>query len=205
MKANSSLNGDVETKGLAFKDSFESESKFFVFVGVISFLYVLGAIIAYGWYRKFQEMSLHFKEYFTKVDFITTAALTFFWFLAVTLWSAGFAAMRADIGLPTEMPLLLNQIATDAGSTYTATCVAPVYDCIMGDTWSKLYASVIFGYVCVFLFGANCWYCFKDTEWHAEPELLMGKLQIRTDGGEAGGAGPYNGDDNPATIQPGAI
>ena len=68
---------------------------------------------------------------------------------------------------------------------------------------------MVFGYLCILLFAVNCWYCFKDTEWHAEPDKLGNILRIRTDepaAGPAAGMQDVNlevGDS--ATIQPGAI
>ena len=153
-------------------------------------------------------MSDTFAAYFTKADLIITVGLTFFWFLSITLWSAGFSALRSDLGLPHEFPSLVNQIIQDSGADAALLCPAPQFACVSTDSWSKLYGSIIFGYLCVLLFGVNCWYCFKDTEWHAEPEKLGGILRIRTDPGNAGlddvnlEAAPHG---DTATIQPGAI
>jgi len=199
---------------IMFTDGFGAESKFYVFVGVISFLYVLIAIVCYGWFKKISKMSDLFAQYFTKVDFLGTVLLTFLWFLSVTLWSAGFAALRADTFRSNgRFYTLIAAIVHDPSAQATAAiCPTDKIPCVEGDSWSKLYGSIIFGYLCVFLFGVDCWYTFKDTEWHAEPEKLGGILQIRTEPGP----GPRSTglDDvnleaatthDTATIQPGAI
>ena len=194
---------------LVFKDGFESEAQFYVFVGVISFLYVIAAIVSYAWYKKFESTSEYFATYFTKVDFVITAALTFLWFLSVTLWSAGFSALRRDLDPPYEFGQLISEILIDSGATKL--CSAPHFTCMTTDSWSKVYGSVVFGYLCILLFGVNCWYCFKDTEWHAEPEKLAGILHIRTDQPQSPAPGNSGLADvnlevgDTATIQPGAI
>jgi hypothetical protein len=195
-----------------FKDGFESEAQFYVFVGVISFLYTVAAIICYAFYKKFEKMSDHFAAHFTKIDFGATVVLTFLWFLSATLWSAGFSALRSDIDPPSDFVSLISTIrSTVGGEDGASICNTDGhYNCLTTDSWSKLYGSVVFGYLCIFLFGVNCWYCFKDTEWHAEPEKLVGGvLQIRTDNT---GPGPADMQDvnlevtaDTATIQPGAI
>jgi len=192
---------------LIFKDGFQSEAQFYVFVGVISFLYTLGAIISYAFYKKFEKMSEHFAAHFTKVDFAVTVVLTFLWFLSVTLWSAGFSALRNDLDPPSDFVELIMKIRAEVPDD--GIC-SEHYSCLTTDSWSKLYGSVVFGYLCIFLYGVNCWYCFKDTEWHAEPDKLIGGvLQIRTD---SAGPGPADMQDvnlevgaDTATIQPGAI
>ena len=189
---------------MMFKDGFQSESQFYVFVGVMSFLYTLAVIICYAFYKKFEKMSDYFAIYFTKVDFISTVVLTFFWFLSTTLWSAGFSALRNDLNPPSDYISLIARIRIELGDPK----VCENFACLTTDSWSKLYGSVVFGYLCIFLYGVNCWYCFKDTEWHAEPEKLVGGvLQIRTDSaGPAADMQDVNlevGDT--ATIQPGAI
>ena len=196
-----------ELKDRMFKDGFQSEAQFYVFVGVISFLYTLAAIVSYAFYKKFEKMSESFATHFTKIDLGGTVILTFLWFLSATLWSAGFSALRNDLDQPTDMISLVTKIRTDTGN---ADICSDHYSCLTSDSWSKLYGSIVFGYLCIFLYGVNCWYCFKDTEWHAEPEKLVGGvLQIRT---ESAGPGPTDMQDvnlevggDTATIQPGAI
>ena len=194
---------------LVFKDGFESEAQFYVFVGVISFLYILVAIVSYAWYKKFENMSEYFAAYFTKADCVITAALTFLWFLSVTLWSAGFSALRRDLDPPYDFGQIISAIVSDSGASTLTLCPAPHFACMSSDSWSKLYGSVVFGYLCILLFGVNCWYCFKDTEWHAEPDKLAGILHIRTDNAPiipatSGLATNLEVGDS-ATIQPGAI
>ncbi|XP_063683218.1 synaptophysin-like protein 2 [Bolinopsis microptera] len=199
---------DHAYKDMMFKDGFQSESQFYVFVGVMSFLYTLAAIISYAFYKKFEKMSDHFAIYFTKVDLISTVVLTFFWFLSTTLWSAGFSALRNDLNPPSDYVSLIARIRIEVGDDK----VCENFSCLTTDSWSKLYGSVVFGYLCIFLYGVNCWYCFKDTEWHAEPEKLVGGvLQIRTDSAGPGPAADMQdvnlevGGTDSATIQPGAI
>ena len=200
---------DNQFSDMMFKDGFQSEAQFYVFVGVISFLYTLAAIISYAFYKKFEKMSEHFAAHFTKVDFGATIVLTFLWFLSVTLWSSGFSALRNDLDPPTNFVSLIANIRSAVGDDKVC---GNHYSCVTTDSWSKLYGSVVFGYLCIFLYGVNCWYCFKDTEWHAEPDKLVGGvLQIRTD---SAGPGPADMQDvnlevgapsDTATIQPGAI
>lgn len=192
------------TTDIMFQDSFRSECQFFVFVGVMAMFYVLIAAVCYGWFKKISGMSELFPRYFTKVDFLVTVGFTAFYFLSVSLWSAGFSALRTDLGRPNEFTNIIHTVNSDAG----VSDVCQKYSCIETDTWSKLYGSVIFGYLCIFLWGVNCWYCFKDTEWHAEPEKLGAVLQLRTEN-QAQPSGlqdvALEVDTEPASIRPGAI
>lgn len=192
---------------IMFQDSFRSECEFFVFVGVLAMFYVLIAAVCYGWFKKISGMSDLFPRYFTKVDFLVTIGFTAFYFLSVSLWSAGFSSLRTDLGRPTEFTNIIATVSAHANLTDATVCQS--YSCIETDTWSKLYGSVIFGYLCIFLWGVNCWYCFKDTEWHSEPEKLGAVLQLRTDEAAPSSAGlqdvALDVDSAPASIRPGAI
>jgi len=190
---------------IMFQDSFKSECEFFVFVGVLAMFYVIIAAVCYGWFKKISGMSDLFPRYFTKVDFLVTIGFTAFYFLSVSLWSAGFSSLRTDLGKPTEFTNILSTV----NSMANVSNVCSKYSCVETDTWSKLYGSVIFGYLCIFLWGVNCWYCFKDTEWHAEPEKLGAVLQLRTDEAQPSSAGlqdvALDVASEPASIRPGAI
>ena len=159
--------GDVEckTKGLPVKArteskglpaSLKSSSEFFVFVGVISFLY---CIVAMVYYVCFEDPAKYGPggtgrdiKSFATVDFAVTVLLTLFWFCGSAAWAAGLSKLKDETDA--------EDYCKDAGA-----------QCSVGDkaNYAGITISVLFGFLCCFLWGANVWFVFKETVWHKEP------------------------------------
>ena len=153
-------NGEV-----GLPSSLKSSSEFFVFVGAISFLYCIGAMV---YYVCFEDPAKYGPggtgrdiKSFATVDFAVTVLLTLFWFCASTAWAAGLSKLKDK---------------TDAGdfcqSLRDKGVIAP---CSVTDkaNYAGITISVLFGFLCCFLWGANVWFVFKETVWHKEPEATI--------------------------------
>ncbi|KRX83759.1 Synaptophysin [Trichinella sp. T6] len=115
-----------------FGEGAVSQSQFFVCTGVLSFLYIIG-------------------------DFVVTAVLAVFWFIASCAWASGVNVIK---GL-TDFSMIKNMFVNS---------VNPCKDkesCHFTPHWNyaALNVSLIAGFACFFLFASNLWFIWKETEW----------------------------------------
>ncbi|KRY43544.1 Cytochrome b-c1 complex subunit Rieske, mitochondrial [Trichinella spiralis] len=90
-------------------------------------------------------------------DFVVTAVLAVFWFIASCAWASGVNVIK---GL-TDFSLIKNMFVNS---------VNPCKDkesCHFTPHWNyaALNVSLIAGFACFFLFASNLWFIWKETEW----------------------------------------
>ncbi|XP_028398396.1 synaptophysin-like [Dendronephthya gigantea] len=134
----------------------KSSSEFFVFVGVVTFLY---CIVAMVYYVCFEDPAKYGPGgtgrdimSFATVDLAITIILTLFWFCGSTAWASGVQKLKDETDIEDQCD-----------------------DCKVTDkpNYAGLIISVLFGFLCFFLWGANIWFVFKETIWHKEPEATI--------------------------------
>ncbi|XP_040889124.1 synaptophysin-like protein 2 [Toxotes jaculatrix] len=140
---NSSLSNDTYLQG-----DFSSSAEFFVCVGVFGFLYCTAALILYLGYQKIYHETTRGPI----IDLVVTAGFAFLWFVSSSAWGKGLT----DIKWATN-PEHLVQSCKDV--------------CHPGASPSmgRLNASVILGFLNLLLWAGNCWFIYKETPFHKDP------------------------------------
>lgn len=134
-----------------FSGSSKSSSEFYVFVGVIVFLYCLATLVVYifcdDFYRKNTRVTI--------ADFIVSAVLCVLWLIASSAWAQGLT----DLKYYTDLP--------EAGF------LDAIPDCANGackqnnfPDFASLNVSIIFGFLNMCVWGGNLWFLYKETPWH---------------------------------------
>ncbi|ODN04141.1 Synaptoporin [Orchesella cincta] len=127
----------------------ESEAVFFVFTGVISFLYATVMIAVY---------MLADRQYLDHdkaplVDFLVTVLLAVFWIAGASAWAHGVSTLSTAIDV--KGWLEVDGSVCD-GNKYT--CSNYSYSSV-----SKLVISVLFGFINFVLWSGNIWFLYKET------------------------------------------
>ncbi|PAA55449.1 hypothetical protein BOX15_Mlig019492g1, partial [Macrostomum lignano] len=158
--------------------SYMSSAQFYVFVGVMAFLYCIGITVLYVVF----EQVYNDNDLVPQIDFIVTAVWTLFWFIASVAWAVGVSFFK----LETYPDRLWHQITACLG---LAECKTKEY-----FGYGGLDVSLICGFANVFLWGASLWFLFKETVWFKRmyPEQAYGESDFAGGGPDpSGGSGGY--------------
>jgi len=129
-------------------------AQFYVFVGVMTFLYTLAALILYV----FADDKYHQVDTIPSADLVITVVLVVLWLIASSAWADGLTKLKHY---------------TDPHSLRNATTGSVVSDDMFESastgSYSGLNVSIIFGFFNMCVWAGNIWFLYKETKWFAEP------------------------------------
>lgn len=129
-----------------------TSSQFWVTTGVLSMLYASGIVVVYV----FAPTTYAENKLVPFVDLVLTVVLTGFWFLGWCSWVANYGNVKSAY--------------YDSATSYCMAMGEGAKDCLVGGVnFGKLVVSLIAGFGDVMLWGASCWFVFKETAFHQTP------------------------------------
>ncbi|CAH1965012.1 unnamed protein product [Acanthoscelides obtectus] len=130
--------------------NFSSDAKFFVTTGVLAMLYSIVIILVY---IKFDEAYKRNPK-IPMLDFLITVFFGVLWLSSSAAWANGLVGLKAATNRPGETK-------------------GPCQTCsVTTSNFSTLNISVIFGFLNFFLWAADLWFVYKETQWFqaAQPQ-----------------------------------
>jgi len=157
---------DVTNTDITFPGNFSSDAQFFVFTGVVAWLYCFASIAVYVFYSSLYDDE---QKNYPKIDFYITALLAFFWLAGSSAWANGLSNMKV-VGDPDNW---IYTSETDHAAvcfqttqkTYKYTKVKECYTTAHGH-YGGANISVLFGFLNCFLWFSNLWFLYKETSWY---------------------------------------
>jgi len=151
-----------DAKYVSFPGDYSSDAKFYVFIGVISWLFCLFTTLVYGFMN---EMYLDNKNY-PLYDMIISAALCFFFLAAASAWGHGLSGLKYSSNpsswiFNSDDALICKKTELNQ---YIQTVVSECIPTKLG-TFAGANVSVLIGFLNCFLFGANVYYLYKETRF----------------------------------------
>lgn len=127
-----------------------SSAGFFVFTGVMAFLYSLAFAIIYVFFKhKYDNL-----VYLPLIDFGSTALFTLFWFAGSIAWAKAIN----DIQNTTNPETITAGIAKCSAANACASVAYPSY--------GNLVVSCILGFGNLILWAGDVWFVLKETSWY---------------------------------------
>jgi len=146
----------------SFPGDYSSDAQFYVFIGVITWLYSSATLALYIFYS---NLYLDEQKSYPKYDLIIAAVLAFIWLCAASAWAhavlglRGIADVESYIFTDTESPCFKN------GDTFNVTGISRCKWSV-NTGFSKANSSVLIGFLNVFLWASNIWFLYKETTWY---------------------------------------
>ncbi|XP_036956763.1 synaptophysin-like protein 2a isoform X2 [Acanthopagrus latus] len=142
-----SCNGSTPSKTFLQGD-FSSSAEFFVCVGVFGFLYCTATLILYLGYQNIYRQTTRGPI----IDLVVTAAFAFLWLVSSSAWAQGLTDVKWATN-PDHLVESCQDICKPGAS----------------PSMGRLNASVIFGFLNLILWAGNCWFIYKETPFHKDP------------------------------------
>lgn len=134
---------------LSMRGDVSGDAEFFVFVGVISWLIVIAAIVLYTVFHPIYSSNPNMPL----VDCAVHLLLAFLWLAASAAWSSGVTTLKTA----TSFDVLKNENLQICG--VDGLKCRSQYE----PSFGKLDISIILGFLNMFLFASNIWFLYKET------------------------------------------
>ncbi|XP_055883173.1 synaptophysin-like isoform X2 [Biomphalaria glabrata] len=140
---------DTDAKQFCLLSGSKSSAEFYVFVGVIVFLYCLAALVLYIFFDDLYRRNTRL----VIVDFIISVVLTLLWIIASSAWAAGVS----DVKTYTD--------PEEGGIFGTGQCQKDLCKVKSLGNFASLNVSLIFGFLNFGVWIGNLWFIYKETPW----------------------------------------
>ncbi|KAB7496493.1 Synaptophysin [Armadillidium nasatum] len=139
-----------EHSKLSLQQDFSSDSGFFVAVGVLAFLFVIGDLVLYTVYDKMYNEDIRIPTF----DFAIHIVFGILFLAASSAWANSLNGLKA---------------ATSLETIRAENAKICQFDCKITEEpdFAKLNISIILGFLNLFLFTSNLWFIYKETSFFA--------------------------------------
>jgi len=177
---------DVKNQDITFPGNFASDAQFFVFTGVISWLY---CFVSIGMYVLYSTLYMDKEKKYPKIDFLITGLLAMFWLAGSAAWANGLTGLKL-VSNPDNW--IWNSHYQFAAICYRTEHDPPTYSytkigqCVATDRghFGGANVSVLLGFLNFFLWACNLWFLYKETNWFTGGQAGQGQEEPDRDGQE---------------------
>jgi len=163
---------------ITFPGNFASDAEFFVFTGVVTWLYCFASLGIYVFYANLYSDE---QKNYPKVDFLVTLLLALFWLAGSSAWGNGLSGLKSSCNPETwiynnEKEYAAICYKAQPANTYVFTKVGDCKATHFG-TFGGANVSVVVGFLNCFLWACNLWFLYKDTKWYKGGDQATATLE----------------------------
>jgi len=162
-----STKGGESIYNIDFPGNFSSDAEFFVFTGVIAWLY---CFVSLAVYVLFNHLYVDQQKNLPKVDFVITAMLGMFWLAGSAAWANGLNGLKNVCSGLSVAAMLCQNNAVECSSSCSQ--------------FTEGNISVLLGFLNCFLWTTNLWFLYKETKWFSGGAQVGGPGNVETGEGE---------------------
>jgi len=150
---------------ITFPGDFSSDAEFFVFTGVITWLYCFASLAIYVFYSTLYADE---QKNYPKVDFIVSTLLAMFWLAGSSAWANGLTGLKSACDPETWIFNSPNNAAICFKTQGDFYRFPKVKECLTtsSGTFGGANVSVVLGFLNFFLWTCNLWFLYKETKWY---------------------------------------
>lgn len=154
----SAIHNDTEPGTVHLYGNYSSSAEFYVFVGVMAFLYSLAALALYVvWDERYQQ-----NEKLPIADFIITIVFAALWLISSSAWADAVSKIKHYTDP--------NDVIQNSVDKWVPECLSFAYANVTCEVTSQgnfasLNVSIIFGFLNMLIWAGNLWFLYKETKW----------------------------------------
>eukprot|EP00088_Acartia_fossae_P069959 TRINITY_DN9242_c0_g1_i7.p1 TRINITY_DN9242_c0_g1~~TRINITY_DN9242_c0_g1_i7.p1 ORF type:complete len:260 (+),score=49.38 TRINITY_DN9242_c0_g1_i7:49-828(+) len=154
-------NLNEDSKYVTFPGDYSSDAKFFVFIGVVSWLFCIFTVLVYGFIN---DLYLDQKNY-PLYDMFAAGIISFMFLAASSAWGHALSGLKSS-GNPSDWIFDSDdaKVCKIQNDNYINTVVEKCESTFVG-AYGGGNVSVLFGFLNCFLFGVNVYYLYKETRF----------------------------------------
>jgi len=162
---------------IRFSGNFSSDAQFFVFTGVVCWLYCFLSLAIYVF---FSNLYSDEQKNVPMIDFCVSVIIAVFWLAGSSAWANSLS------GLKNEGDPGLWIYGKAGGPCYLAETGKPVdtsvEECktVFAGSFGGANVSVLFGFLNFFLWSCNLWYLYKETSWFTRPTPQQTDINVES-------------------------
>jgi len=145
-----------------FPGDFSSDAQFFVFMGVMVWLYSMASLALYVFYSNLYTDQ---QKSYPKIDFLLAAIIAFIWLAASSAWANGFLNMQS-IAYGSSWIYGKDSPCEKSNDDFTNTNIKSCEPFTPEGGFGTGNASILFGFLNCFLWVSNTWFLYKETSWY---------------------------------------
>lgn len=145
----------------------KSSAEFFVFLGVMAFLYSLTMLIVYIFLKHKYDNKIQLPL----IDFIITVIFAICWFASDIAWAKAINDIQHYTKTENVIKSLPKTCPALSGST-SKVCLANKY-----ASYGSIIISCIIGFCNLILWSGNIWFVLKETTWYKTRKTLQQQQQ----------------------------
>lgn len=145
----------------------KSSAEFFVFLGVMAFLYSFFMLIVYIFAKHKYDNNV----YFPLVDFGVTVVFAICWFASDIAWAAAISHIQYHTNT-NNLISSLPGTCKPVGHSESTVCQSKKY-----ATYGSIIISCIIGFCNLILWSGNIWFVLKETTWYKTRKTLQQQQQ----------------------------
>jgi hypothetical protein len=143
----------VDLSMVSMYGDFSAPSQFYVFVGVMAFLYSLAALLLYVFaddkYRQIDSIPA--------ADLVITVIFVILWLIASSAWADGVTKVKYYSSS--------NALINSTSQVEWSCNAQPQCTSTSNPSFASLNVSIIFGFLNMCVWGGNIWFLYKETKW----------------------------------------
>jgi len=153
---------DVKEETFSFPGTAASNAEFFVFMGVITWLYCFATLALYVFYSYLYTDE---QKSYPKIDLIIAAVLAFIWLASSSGWAHGLLTVKGIAHVESWIYEDPQSPCFKADKDFKYPLIEDCKDIGAGG-FGTGNASILIGFLNCFLWTCNTWFLYKETSWY---------------------------------------
>jgi len=154
---------NTKSPPISFPGDFSSDSQFFVFTGVVTWLYCTASLAVYVFFAKLYQDE---QKKAPMIDFCVTVIIAVFWLAGSSAWANSLNGLKnASNSANWASSSKIGGPCFSSSGNFPDQVEVQTCNPTFTGSFGGANVSCIFGFLNFFLWACNLWYLYKETTW----------------------------------------